>query len=90
MGPNFVFYDGDIKIDKSLETSIDWIKIAWIEDEKLKLKFHQENDQKWNELVSHYAPPIPLSYLPYLFLLSNVSYESSEFCNVTTKFQALS
>ncbi|KAF0512888.1 hsp70 family protein [Gigaspora margarita] len=150
MGPNLVFYDGDIKIDRSLETSIDWINIAWIEDENLKLKVHQENDQEWNELVSQcdigftfeadrfklaksqsftiditkikpelekglysgnaifkceqkfnksfneqltlnggIAPSIPLPYLPYLSLLANVSYESSESRNVTTKFSSV-
>ncbi|RIB29538.1 hypothetical protein C2G38_1100992 [Gigaspora rosea] len=150
MGPNLVFYDGDIKIDRSLETSIDWINIAQIEDEKLKLKVLQENDQEWNELISQcdigftfevdrvklaksqsftiditkikpelekglysgnaifkceqnfirssreqmtlnggIAPSIPLSYLPYLSLLSNVSYESSESRNETTKLSSV-
>ncbi|CAG8649632.1 4751_t:CDS:2, partial [Gigaspora margarita] len=110
MGPNLVFYDGDIKINRSLETSIDWINIAWIEDEKLKLKQNLKSftiditkikpelekglysgnaifkcEQKFNRLFNEQltlngriAPSVPLSYLLYLSLLANVSYESSE------------
>ncbi|CAG8669627.1 251_t:CDS:1, partial [Dentiscutata heterogama] len=51
MGPNFIFRDGDKKINRSSEASIGWINIAWIENEKLQLKIYQDSDQEWNELV---------------------------------------